>query len=112
MIQGVHAMFYTTDAEATRAFIRDKLRLPSHDVGDGWLIFDAPEVEVGCHPSEKRFHGVSFYCDDIEATMAELKERGVEFKSPVKDAGYGLVTMFAVPGAGDVELYQPKYKKG
>jgi catechol 2,3-dioxygenase-like lactoylglutathione lyase family enzyme len=104
-------MFYTTDADAARAFIRDKLRLPAHDVGDGWLIFDAPEVEVGCHPSDKTFHGISFYCDDIEATMAELRERGVEFNSSVKDAGYGLVTTFEMPGAGNVELYEPKYEK-
>jgi catechol 2,3-dioxygenase-like lactoylglutathione lyase family enzyme len=111
MIQGVHAMFYTTDADATRAFIRDKLRLPAHDVGDGGLIFDAPEGEIGCHPSEKPFHGISFYCDDIEATMAELQERGVEFGSPVKDLGWGLVTTFELPGAGNVDLYQPKYEK-
>jgi hypothetical protein len=104
-------MFYTTDADASRAFIRDKLRLPAHDVGDGWLIFDAPEVEVGCHPSERVSHGISLYCDDIEATMAELTVRGVEFSSPVKDAGYGLITTFEIPGAGTVELYEPKYKK-
>ncbi len=53
MIQGVHAMFYTTDAEATRAFLRDQLRLPAHDVGEGWLIFDVPEADMGCHPAEK-----------------------------------------------------------
>jgi catechol 2,3-dioxygenase-like lactoylglutathione lyase family enzyme len=104
-------MFYTTDAEAARAFLRDKLGLPAHDVGDGWLIFDAPEVEIGCHPSEKRFHGISFYCDDIEKTVADLRDRGVTFKAPVKDQGYGLVTTFSIPGGGEVELYQPKYEK-
>lgn len=111
MIRGVHAMFYTTDAEAARAFLRDKLGFRAHDVGEGWLVFDAPEAEIGCHPSEKRFHGISFYCDDIEGTMAELRERGVEFLSPVKDLGWGRVTTFAIPGGGDVELYQPRYEK-
>ena len=47
MIKGVHALFHTTDAEAARAFIRDKLRLPYHDAGDGWLIFDVPEADIG-----------------------------------------------------------------
>ena len=104
-------MFYSTDPVASRAFIRDKLQLPGTDVGDGWLIFDAPEGEIGCHPSEKAFHGISFYCEDIETTMAELGERGVEFLGPVQDCGFGLVTKFEIPGAGEVELYQPKYKK-
>ena len=111
MITGLHAMFFSTDADATRAFLRDKLRRPAHDVGEGWLIFDAPEGEIGCHPSEKPFHGISFFCDDIEATMAELEGRGVEFTSPVQDADWGRVTTFAVPGGRDVELYQPKYNE-
>jgi len=28
MIQGVHAMFYSSEPEALRTFIRDKLRFP------------------------------------------------------------------------------------
>ena len=112
MIKGVHAMFYSTDVDATRAFLRDALGFRAHDIGEGWLVFDGPECEMGAHPSDKRFHGISFYCDDIETTMAELAQRGVEFHTPVEDCGWGLVTKFAMPGAGDVELYQPKYSKG
>ncbi|MHC4955428.1 MAG: VOC family protein [Planctomycetota bacterium] len=112
MIQGLHAMFYTTDADATRAFIRDKLQWTGHDVGDGWLIFDTPESDLGCHPSEKRFHELSFYCTDLEGTVAELKERGVEFSSEISDAGFGMVINMEVPGAGTVTLYEPKYTKG
>ena len=112
MIQGVHAMFLTTDAEATRAFLRDKLALPAHDVGDGWLIFDAPEADVGCHPAEKPSHDISFYCVDIERTVVELKDRGVVFVSDtVEDRGWGFETRFEVPGVGPVTLYQPKYEK-
>ncbi len=112
MIQGVHAMFYTTDAAAARAFLRDKLGLRAHDVGGGWLIFDLPEGEIGCHPAEKLSHGISFYCDDIEATIEELSRKGVKFKTKVKEEDWGLVTTFALPGGGDVQLYEPKYTKG
>jgi hypothetical protein len=105
----MHAMFYTTDAAATRAFIRDKLRWTAHDVGDGWLIFDVPQAELGCHPSAKPFHELSFYCDDVAATVAELKERGVAFSSEITDAGFGLVANMEVPGVGTVTVYQPKY---
>jgi 4-hydroxyphenylpyruvate dioxygenase-like putative hemolysin len=54
---------------------------------------------------------ISFYCDDIAATVAELKGRGVEFTQEVEDHGYGLVTFFKVPGDFKVQLYQAKYAK-
>jgi hypothetical protein len=117
MIQGVHTMFYTFKPEELRAFIRDKLRFPFTDVGEGWLIFDLPEAEMGCHPAAaedgKRSgtHDISFYCDDIRRTVAELKERGVEFTDGITDAGYGLVTHFRMPGDLAVQLYQPRYQK-
>ena len=111
MITGMHAMFYSTDADATRAFLRDKLQWPSFDAGPGWPIFTPPASELGCHPSEKPFHELSFYCDDVEATVAELRGRGVEFEGEIVDAGYGLVINFRVPGVGVAGLYQPKYEK-
>ena len=111
MIKGVHAMFYAPNASELRAFIRDNLGFPFTDVGDGWLIFDVPEGEVGCHPADKSYHGISFYCDNIEQTVAELKNRGVEFTSEVIDAGFGFVVTFAMPGGVKVELYEPKYEK-
>ena len=74
MIRGIHAMFYTSEAEALRAFIRDKLGFPFIDVGEGWLIFDPGEAEIGCHPDAgPTRQDISFYCDDIEATVADLK---------------------------------------
>ena len=117
MIRGVHTMFYTSQPEALRAFLRDKLRFPFTDVGDGWLIFDLPEADMGCHPAEKvdgapsGTHSISFYCDDVVQTVAELKARGVEFTDEVRDRGYGLVTHFKVPGDFEVQLYQPRYTK-
>ena len=116
MIKGMHAMFYSDEADALRAFIRDKLQLPTNDVGGGWLIFDAPEADLGVHPNEdgKPASGtadISFYCDDIAATMKELESRGVEFTGPVENRGYGLVTHMKVPGGFAVQLYQPRYRK-
>ncbi len=110
MIKGLHAMLYTNEAGAMRKFLRDKLGLKGFDVGGGWLIFDIAG-EIGCHPSEQQFHGLSFYCDDINSTVAELKKKGVEFTSGVKDEGYGLVTQFKVPDGSTVQLFEPKYGK-
>jgi catechol 2,3-dioxygenase-like lactoylglutathione lyase family enzyme len=118
MIRGVHTMFYSSEPEALRAFLRDKLGFPATDVGDGWLIFDLPEADMGCHPSDARdgarsgTHAISFYCDDINRTVAELTGRGVEFTKPIEDHGYGLVTFFKVPGGFEVQLYQPHDSKG
>jgi catechol 2,3-dioxygenase-like lactoylglutathione lyase family enzyme len=117
MIRGVHTMFYSSEPEAFRAFLRDKLRFPYSDVGGGWLIFDLPEADMGCHPADPAngapsgLQNISFYCDDVEKTMAELKERGVEFTGPVADHGYGLVTHFKMPGGIEAQLYQPRYVK-
>ncbi len=100
-----------------RAFIRDKLKLPYTDAGDGWLIFDLPEADIGVHPIDESgrppsgTHDVSFYCDDIRGTVAELKARGVPFKNDVADHGYGFVTYFTMPGRVEVQLYEPKYQK-
>ena len=116
MIRGVHTMFYSSEPEALRAFLRDKLGFKGHDVGDGWLIFNLPEADMGVHPADAAegapsgTPNISFYCDDIEKTVAELKGKGVEFTKPVEDHGYGLVTFFKVPGDFEVQLYQPKYK--
>jgi predicted enzyme related to lactoylglutathione lyase len=117
MITGVHTMFYTSEPEALRVFLRDKLRLPFTDVGEGWLIFELPSADLGCHPADPAqggaagTHQISFFCDDVEKTVAELKQRGVEFVDGIADHGYGLVTHFRMPGGVEVQLYQPRYTK-
>src|SRR5438093_835000 len=115
MIRGVHTMFYSSQPEALRAFLRDKIGLSATDVGEGWLIFDLPEADMGVHPADDGAHSgtsdISFYCDDIEKTVSELKGRGVEFADSISDRGYGFVTHFEVPGGFRVQLYQPRYQK-
>ncbi len=103
-------MFYTPDAEALRAFLRDKLDLPFTDTGGGWLIFRVSEVEIGCHPADRRFQVFSFYCDDLKQTMAALRRRGVEFTADIAEEDWGWATRFKIPGGDEVQLYQPKYR--
>ncbi len=73
------------------------------------VIVDAPAAEIGCHPSDRKFHSVSFYCDNLRKTMTELKRRGVEFTSDVREEDWGSVTRFKLSDGDEVELYQPKY---
>ena len=117
MIKGVHTMFYSSQPEEFRRFLRDKLGFAFTDVGDGWLIFDLPEADMGCHPADPAnggpsgTHNISFYCDDVKKTVAELKARGVEFTDEITDRGYGLATHFKMPGDFQVQLYQPRYTR-
>ncbi|MHC4993538.1 MAG: VOC family protein [Planctomycetota bacterium] len=115
MIQGIHGMFYSSQPKELREFLRDKLQLPAHDVGEGWLIFDFSGADMGVHPTDfpgsppSGTHNVSFYCDDIEQTVADMKERGVEFIRDIRDDGFGLTIEFKMPGDVIVQLYQKKY---
>ena len=117
MIRGLHAMFYSSEPEAFRAFLRDKLGFSGYDVGGGWLIFDMPEADLGCHPADPENEApsgtpsISFYCDDVKKTVADLQSRGVEFTGPVEDHGYGLVTFFKAPGDVKIQLYEPRYSR-
>jgi catechol 2,3-dioxygenase-like lactoylglutathione lyase family enzyme len=115
MIRGLHGLLYSSDPDATRAFFRDTMKLPGSDVGEGWWIFDFAEGDLGVHPVEEDadagLHDVSFYCDDIKGTVAELKKRGVKFKKDIEDHGYGLVTYIEAPGGITIQLYEPRYVK-
>jgi hypothetical protein len=115
MIRGLHGLFYTSQPDELRAFLRDKLGLPFSDVGQGWLIFDVAEADIGVHPVEdpsySGTHDLSFYCDDIESTVADLRSRGVELDSEIMDQGWGSVVKLTMPGGVRVQIYQPRYQK-
>jgi catechol 2,3-dioxygenase-like lactoylglutathione lyase family enzyme len=110
MITGVHAVIFTRDAERDRAFFRDVLELPSVDAGGGWLIFALPPAELAAHPAEEGGgHELYLMCDDVHATVAELKAKGVDVAGSISDEGFGLVTAIRLPGGGELGLYQPKH---
>src|SRR4051794_4975640 len=118
MILACHALIYSDDADATRAFFRDVMAFPGVDAGTGdhnWLIFRTGPSELGVHPtgstddggSTPRHQTISFIVDDLDTTMRELRAKGADFSSGPDDHGYGIVAMMMVPGADDVQLYQP-----
>jgi catechol 2,3-dioxygenase-like lactoylglutathione lyase family enzyme len=110
MINGIHALMYAKNAKKARAFFKDVLGFNNVDAGEGWLIFTMPPAELGVHPAdgEPEHTELHFMCDDVVATVAELKKKGVKCAKPV-DRGYGIVTSFKVPGAGSIGLYQPRH---
>lgn len=108
MITGAHAILFTPEAEAARAFIADVLGFGSVDAGGGWLIFALPPAELAVHPGEPH-HELYLMCDDIAATIAELEAKGAEPARPVSDQGWGLLTAIKVPGGGELGLYEPRH---
>jgi catechol 2,3-dioxygenase-like lactoylglutathione lyase family enzyme len=109
VIVGVHAIVFTPDADADRAFLRDVLGLPWVDSGGGWLIFGLPPAELAVHPDDgpPRYE-LYLMCDEIHATVAELEAKGVDL-TRVRDEGWGLLTSFRLPGGADVGLYEPRH---
>jgi len=110
VITGVHAVLFSRDAEADRAFLSDVLGLASVDAGGGWLIFALPPAEAAVHPAdESGTTQLYLMCDDVQATIAELREKGVDVLRPVSDERWGLVTAIALPGGGELGLYEPRH---
>jgi catechol 2,3-dioxygenase-like lactoylglutathione lyase family enzyme len=110
VIRGSHVILYSRDAEADRAFLRDVLDFPHVDAGGGWLILQLPPAEVAVHPAETSgTTELYLVCDDVDATVAELGARGVEFAGPVTDEGWGRLTGIRLPGGGRVGLYEARH---
>ena len=111
MINGAHSILYSSNPEADRAFLRDVFGLPHVDVGRGWLIFGLPPSELAVHPSATgEAQGFFFMCEDIEALIADLRQRRIECSEP-HDAGWGILTQVTMPGGGRLGVYQPRHER-
>lgn len=122
-LNGTHLVFFSTDADADRAFLRDVLEFKSVDAGQGWLIFAMPAAEAAVHPTApsaatKGADGnsqgamldaeVYLMCDDIRATVRALEEKKVKCP-PVEKERWGLRTSIQLPSGGHIGLYQPTH---
>lgn len=112
---GAHMLVYSSEAEAVRELLRTAFGFESVDAGGGWLIFELPPAELGIHPAEgsthdsEMRHQLAFMCDNIHATIAELRSRGVQFEGEPEDQGFGVTVMMAFPGDLRVMLYEPRH---
>jgi hypothetical protein len=111
MISGAHAIIYTKNAEADKAFFRDILKLPNVDLGRGWLIFGLPPSEIAMHPAaERSYHELYLMCDDIELFISQMTFLKVEC-SAASDQGWGIVSEITLPGGGKLGVYQPRHAR-
>ena len=110
MITGLHAIMFSPDAEKARAFFADILRMPSVDAGGGWLIFALPPAELAIHPAEGAgHHELYLMCDDIQATLADLRSKGVDVAREAADRGWGLVAAIRLPDGSELPIYEPRH---
>jgi predicted enzyme related to lactoylglutathione lyase len=111
VITGVHAVVFSPQAERVRAFFADVLGLSSADAGGGWLIFALPPAELAVHPADgDGRHELYLMCDDIHATLAELRDKGVEVARDVSDQGWGLLAAIRLPDGGELPVYEPRHR--
>jgi hypothetical protein len=120
MLIGSHVLFYSSNPEADRAFVRDVLKFPYVDVGGGWLIFKLPSAEAAFHPADghttkahggRQLLGAVLYlmCDDLQALIRSLEAKKVQC-SPVEEEDWGIKTTIPLPSGGELGLYQPKHQ--
>jgi len=119
MITGAHVLFYSTNPEADRAFVKDVLQFKGIDIGHGWMIFKLPASELAVHPGDGEFAqrhaghvmpGALLYlmCDDLQATMADLAKKNVVC-TEVETENWGIRTTIKMPSGGEIGLYQPTH---
>lgn len=121
MITSIHTLIYSDDPKATRAFLRHVLGWKSvaEEFDKNWLIFKSGPSELAVHPTHSewegktydfpRHHSIALMCDDIDKTVDELRAKGAQFRGPVQHQVYGHIIMLIVPGADDIQLYQPTH---
>ena len=114
-IVGAHMLLYTSEPEALRATLRDVFGWKHVDAGEGWLIFKLPPAELGVHPAEGPTyesgmrHQISLMCDDIHATVRELRAKGIAVEGEPEDEGWGISVMLKLPGGVQLLLYQAQH---
>jgi hypothetical protein len=79
------------------------------DAHDGWLILALPPAELGVHPADSPRHELTLMCDDIHATVAELRDKGIEFRGEPEAAGFGVQVTMVLPGGVEIMLYEPRH---
>lgn len=110
MITGMHAIVFSSQTDNVRAFFADVLGLPSVDAGGGWLVFALPPAELAVHPANgESHHELYLMCDDIHATLAELRGKGAEVAREVSDQGWGLLAAIRLPDGSEFPIYQPQH---
>jgi hypothetical protein len=68
-----------------------------------------PPLEAAFHDSERNDqHELFLMCDDLAATLRDLKSKQVTV-SEVSEQRWGRLATLTLPGGGNVGIYEPKH---
>jgi predicted enzyme related to lactoylglutathione lyase len=106
-----------SDKERARKFYQGTLELkPSSSGMDGaWVEYDlgTATIGVGCHPAWQPSRDgttVAFEVDEIDATIAKLKERGVAFDMEKTETPVCWMAQFRDPDGNKLVVHKRKSK--
>jgi len=106
-----------SDKDRARKFSQQVLELKpsSTQMDSGWVEYDLGPVTigVGCHPAWKPSRDgttVAFEVDDIDATVAKLKERGVTFDIEKTETPVCWMAQFRDPDGNKLVVHKRKTK--
>ncbi len=104
-----------SDAERARKFYQETLELKpgSTAMSGAWVEYDlgATTIGVGCHPAWQPSRDgttVAFEVDDIDATIATLKERGVAFDMEKMETPVCWMAQFRDPDGNKLVVHKRK----
>ena len=104
-----------TDPERARKFYQDTLELKptTTAMGGAWVEYElgATTIGVGCHPAWQPSRDgttVAFEVDDIDATIAKLKERGVGFDLEKTETPVCFMAQFRDPDGNKLLVHKRK----
>jgi len=104
-----------TDAERARKFYQETLELkPGLTAMEGaWVEYYLGDTTlgVGCHPDWKPSHdgtSVAFEVDDMDATIAKLKENGIAFEMDKIETPVCWMAVFHDPDGNRLLIHKRK----
>lgn len=65
---------------------------------------------MAAHPADgPAGHELYLMCDDLPATVEELRAKGVEFTTGITDARWGSMATLKLPGGAELVVYEPRH---
>ncbi len=104
-----------SDKERARKFYQETLELMpgSAAMGGAWIEYElgGTTIGVGCHPAWQPSRDgttVAFEVDDIDASIARLKERGVSFEMDKTETPVCWMAQFRDPDGNKLLVHKRK----
>jgi predicted enzyme related to lactoylglutathione lyase len=116
MVHGTAVVWLpVTDVPRSLAFYRDTLSLEEVHSGEDWAELDANGLHIGLNSAEAPEGDggavIAFQPQDgLDATVAQLRDHGVEIAGEISEHPWGRIATFKDPDGNDLQLYEPPSK--